>query len=140
MPRAQQSLAGGNGDSRDVQGCPRDMQRCPRDVQGCPRDEGRTGTSPRAGGREWPQPGGQQEPARKGDDRRIYEHSHNESQLSVTTLNLVRERRRGTVSSGQAGRFNSTVPQHNHRMSPQCSGNLPVLPGLSHASERREGG
>lgn len=54
----------------------------------------------------------------KEDNRRIYERSHNESQLSVSTLNLVRGRMRGAVSSGQAGRFNAAVQQHNYKMSP----------------------
>ena len=54
----------------------------------------------------------------KEDNGRIYEHSNNESQLSVTILNLVRGRMRGAVSSGQVGRFNAAVPQCNRKMSP----------------------
>jgi len=53
----------------------------------------------------------------KGDNGRIYEHSANVSQLSMTILNLVRGSMRGAVSSGQVGRFNTTVPQHNCKMS-----------------------
>lgn len=49
---------------------------------------------------------------------RIYEHSDNESQLSVTILNLVRGRMRRAVSGGQVGRFITAVPQHNRKMSP----------------------
>lgn len=63
--------------------------------------------------------------------------------ISVTILNLVRERLRGTASSGQAGRFNtsSTVSSQNEPRAPwdrDCL--LPVLPGLSHTSDTREGG
>lgn len=82
----------------------------------------------------------------KGDNKRIYGHSHNESQLSVTILNLVRERMRGSISSGQAGRFNTTFPQHNHKMSPlrwwPLCGQGTVPPGLGRAELplREEGG
>lgn len=47
----------------------------------------------------------------KEDNGRIYEHSDNESPLSVTILNLVRGKMREAVSGGQVGRFNAAVPQ-----------------------------
>lgn len=58
----------------------------------------------------------------KEDNGRIYEHSDNESQLSMTILNLVRGRMRGAVSGGQVGRFNATVPQRNCKISPPRTG------------------
>lgn len=58
----------------------------------------------------------------KEDNGRVYEHSDNESQLSVTILNLVRGRMREAVSSGQVGRFNTAVPQHNRKISPPRTG------------------
>lgn len=91
-------------------------------VAGMCRDQGMRGTQGHHPvlEAEWPRCGGQQEPARKGVTEGFMSTAiMRESQLSVTTLNLVRERRRGPVSSGQVGRFNSSVPQHNHRMSPQ---------------------
>lgn len=63
----------------------------------------------------------------KEDNGRIYEHSDNESQLSVTILNLVRGRMRGAVSSGQVGRFNAAVPQRNHKISPPTLAAAPAF-------------
>lgn len=65
---------------------------------------------------------------------RIYEHSYNESQLSVTILNLVRGRMRGAISGVQTGRFNAVVPQHGHGTSPprRLLLALPELLGAEH--------
>lgn len=63
----------------------------------------------------------------KEDNGRIYEHSDNESQLSVTILNLVRGRMRGAVSSGQVGRFNAAVPQRNRKISPPTLAAAPAF-------------
>lgn len=75
-------------------------------VQG-PQDEWSGGGYLQEGGRSCVMPGLQS----KEDNGRIYEHSDNESPLSVTILNLVRGKMREAVSGGQVGRFNATVPQ-----------------------------